>query len=124
MEKNLVVLLIEDNDLNRNMLKRRFSKRGLTTILAEDGNTGIKKAQEENPDCILLDITLPDMPGEEVAKYLAHDKRTNNIPIIALTAIDKKNAVELVETGNFIDYCLKPFDFPDLIRKIQQYAGG
>jgi CheY-like chemotaxis protein len=112
------ILLIEDNEMNRDMLSRRLQRKGYQIVSAESGEQGLSLARVEAPDLILMDITLPEMDGWEVARLLKADERTRHIPIIALTArvlvSDKAKAFEV----GCDDYDTKPVDFARLTEKI------
>ena len=113
------ILLIEDNEMNRDMLSRRLTRHGYTVVTAFDGAQGHSMACSENPDLILMDIGLPDMDGWEVTRLLKCNEQTRNIPIIALTAhalvTDRQKAFE---TG-CDDYDTKPVDFARLTEKME-----
>ena len=91
------ILLIEDNEMNRDMLSRRLSMRGFDVVVAIDGTSGAAAATTEQPDLILMDVSLPDMDGFEVTRLLRSQPATASIPVIALTAhtmeIDRLRAV-------------------------------
>src|SRR5260370_8094702 len=80
------ILLVEDNEMNRDMLSRRLERRGHSVVMAHDGEQGLSMASTEMPDLILMDISLPVMDGCEVTRRLKADKRTRHIPVISLTA--------------------------------------
>src|ERR1700754_3548661 len=80
------VLLVEDNEMNRDMLSRRLARNGHEVILAVDGKEGLDKATSENPDIILLDISLPLMTGHEVVQHIRSNPVTKSLLVIALTA--------------------------------------
>ncbi len=113
------ILLVEDNELNRDMLSRRLTRRGFEMIVAEDGKQGLHLAGESSPDLILLDLGLPEMDGWEVLRRLKSDPKMKNIPVLALTAhalvTDRKRALE----AGFDDYDIKPVEMPRLLGKIQ-----
>ena len=113
------ILLIEDNEMNRDMLSRRLEKKGYTVITAGDGSQGHALAILESPELILMDIGLPDMDGWEVTKLLKANESTRNIPIIALTAhaliTDRTKAFEV----GCDDYDTKPVEFGRLREKIE-----
>src|SRR5438045_36270 len=102
------ILLIEDNEMNRDMLSRRLSKRGFEVVVAPDGSSGATAAATERPDLILMDVSLPDMDGFEVTRRLRAHPATASIPVIALTAhtmeTDRLRAVE----AGCQDYDTKP----------------
>jgi two-component system cell cycle response regulator DivK len=112
------ILLVEDNEMNRDMLTRRLQRRGYHIVSAGDGEQGLSLARAEAPDLILMDITLPGMDGWEVARLLKADQSTRHIPIIALTArvllTDQAKAFEV----GCDDYDTKPIDFGRLTEKI------
>jgi|SRR5436190_16479664 two-component system cell cycle response regulator DivK len=112
------ILLVEDNEMNRDMLSRRLIRRGYEVTMAIDGPAGIASAIENRPDLILMDISLPGMDGWEVSKVLRARAETASIPIIALTAhameIDRKRSLEV----GCNDYDTKPIDLARLLVKI------
>jgi len=112
------ILLIEDNEMNRDMLSRRLSMRGFDVIVAIDGTSGAAAATTEHPDLILMDVSLPDMDGFEVTRLLRSQPGTASIPVIALTAhtmeIDRQRAV----AAGCQDYDTKPVDLTRLLAKI------
>jgi two-component system cell cycle response regulator DivK len=113
------ILLVEDNEMNRDMLSRRLQRRGYIILAAESGEQGLSLARAEGPDLILMDITLPEMDGWEAARQLKADDSTRHIPIIALTAralvSDQAKAFEV----GCNDYDTKPVDFGRLTEKIE-----
>jgi len=112
------ILLVEDNEMNRDMLSRRLQRKGYIVVTAHDGEQGHLLAHSENPDIILMDISLPVMDGWEVTRLLKADAATRHIPIIALTAhalvTDRAKAFEV----GFDDYDTKPVEFGRLNEKI------
>jgi len=113
------ILLVEDNEMNRDMLSRRLQRKGYCVVTAEDGEKGLLLARSETPDLILMDINLPVMGGWEVTRLLKADGSTRNIPIIALTAhawvTDREKALE----AGCDDYDTKPVEFARLSEKIE-----
>jgi CheY-like chemotaxis protein len=113
------ILLVEDNEMNRDMLSRRLRKRGFDVRLAVDGREGIRMATTEAPDLILMDLSLPEIDGWEATRVLKASPRTGGIPVIALTAHamvrDRDRALE----AGCDDYDSKPVDLPRLLGKIQ-----
>ena len=113
------ILLVEDNEMNRDMLSRRLQRRGYQIVTAESGEQGLSLARLEAPDLILMDITLPEMDGWEAASLLKAEESTRHIPIIALTArvlvTDQAKAFEV----GCDDYDTKPVDFGRLTEKIE-----
>lgn len=113
------ILVIEDNEMNRDMLSRRLIKKGFEVILAGDGEEGIRKAQTDKPDLILLDLSLPVLDGWEAARRLKSNKETISIPIIALTAHAMSGDREKAIGSGCDDYDTKPIDFNRLLQKIE-----
>lgn len=113
-----ILLIVEDNDLNRDMLARRLSRRGHTVVIACDGPEGLTKAYTSAPDLILMDLSLPVMDGWEVTRRLKHDAVTAGIPIVALTA----HAMAEYGTSALLAGCdefeTKPIDFERLLEKV------
>ena len=113
------ILLVEDNEMNRDMLSRRLQRKGYSVVTAEDGEKGLSLARSEMPDLILMDISLPLMGGWEVTRLLKADDATRHIPIIALTAhawvTDREKALE----AGCDDYDTKPVEFARLSEKIE-----
>lgn len=118
------LLLIEDNEANRDMLSRRLQRRGYEVIEALDGQQGLTMAQTAAPDLILMDMSLPVMDGWETTRLLKADPATGTIPIIALTAhamtSDRDRALE----AGCDDYDTKPVDLPRLLSKIEALVGA
>jgi two-component system cell cycle response regulator DivK len=112
------ILLIEDNEMNRDMLSRRLAKRGFDVVVALDGSSGAAAAATERPDLILMDLSLPDMDGCEVTRLVRAEPATAAIPIIALTAhameTDRLRALD----AGCQDYDTKPVDLARLLAKI------
>ncbi len=117
------LLLVEDNEMNRDMLSRRLERRGFQITTAVDGQNGLALAQTDIPDLILMDMNLPVMDGWETARQLKSIRATHHIPIIALTAHamigDQDKALE----AGCDDYATKPVDFPQLLAKIHALLG-
>ncbi|MGI9556587.1 MAG: response regulator [Solirubrobacterales bacterium] len=118
------ILLVEDNEMNRDMLSRRLEKRGYEVTMAVDGQQGVEMAASAGPALILLDMSLPVMDGWEAARHLKDDAGTASIPIIALTAHamagDREKAIE----AGCDDYDTKPIDFKRLLGKIEALLGA
>ena len=112
------VLLIEDNELNRDMLKRRLERKEFTVSCAKDGQSGIDMAKNEMPDIILLDLSLPVIDGWNVARKLKADVNTKDIPIIALTAHAMKGDREKALDAGCDDYDTKPVNLEGLLNKM------
>ena len=115
------ILLIEDNEMNRDMLVRRLTRRGYQVIAAVDGEQGIQLAQAEVPDLILMDMSLPVLDGWEATRQLKKTPATQSIPIIALTAHAMAGDREKAIAAGCNDYDTKPIEFPRLLEKIQAF---
>ncbi len=113
------VLLVEDNEMNRDMLSRRLERKGYEVVFAEDGSVAVDMATSEQPDLILMDMSLPILDGWEATRRIKADSATSGIPVIALTAHamagDREKAMEV----GCEDYDTKPVDFPRLLGKIE-----
>ena len=114
------VLLIEDNELNRDMLKRRLERKEFIVSCAEDGQSGIDMAKNEMPDIILLDLSLPVIDGWNVVRHLKADTNTKDIPIIALTAHAMKGDREKALDAGCDDYDTKPVNLEGLLDKMHK----
>ena len=114
------VLLVEDNELNREMMVRRLSRAGLEVLTAGDGAQALSVMAAEQPAVVLMDMNLPVMDGWTACRRAREDEAIKHIPIIALTAhameVDRQNALE----AGCDDYATKPVDFPGLLIKIQK----
>jgi len=112
------LLLVEDNEMNRDMLSRRLIRKGFEMLMAVDGEEGVRIAQTERPDLILMDVTLPVMSGLDATRILKGAEETRRIPIIALTALamvgDREQALE----AGCDDYDTKPVEIVRLLEKI------
>jgi CheY-like chemotaxis protein len=112
------ILYVEDNDDNVYMLKNRLSRAGFTVVVATDGAQGIAMAILEKPDLILMDLTLPDIRGEEATQRIKADPATKGIPIIALTANAMSGDREKALAAGCDDFDTKPVEMPRLLEKI------
>lgn len=112
------LLLVEDNEMNRDMLSRRLAKRGFTVAVAVDGAEGVAQARALQPDLILLDMSLPVLDGWEAARQLKADPGTARIPIIALTAHAMASDREKALGAGCDDFDTKPVELPRLLGKI------
>jgi CheY-like chemotaxis protein len=115
------ILVVEDNEMNRDMLSRRLQRRGYEVIVAVDGGEGLALAQSQRPDLILMDMSLPVVDGWQATRCLKAAPETRSIPIIALTAhamaTDRDKAVE----AGCDDYDTKPVELPRLLEKIEAF---
>jgi len=114
------ILLVEDNEMNRDMLSRRLVRKGYEVIIAVDGNEGVSKAQTEAPDLILMDMSLPVLDGWEATKILKTFPATQSIPVIALTAHAMAGDREKALQAGCDDYDTKPIELPRLLEKIEK----
>ena len=117
------ILLVEDNEMNRDMLSRRLIKKGYDLVMAMDGEQAIEMARSESPDLILMDISLPGLDGWEATRRLKAMPETEAIPIIALTAHAMAGDKEKCLEAGCNDYDTKPVEFPRLLSKIQEFLG-
>jgi CheY-like chemotaxis protein len=113
------ILLVEDNEMNRDMLSRRLAKRGFEVVMAVDGAEGVSMARSAAPDLILMDMSLPVMDGWTATRVLKADTATRGIPVIGLTAHAMAGDREKCLEAGCDEYDTKPVDFPRLLEKIQ-----
>ena len=113
------ILIVEDNEMNRDMLSRRLRRKGYETICAEDGRRGVDLAGSYLPDLILMDMSLPVLDGWEATKKLKEDTLTKDIPVIALTAHAMRGDREKALRAGCDEYETKPIDLKRLLEKIQ-----
>jgi two-component system cell cycle response regulator DivK len=113
------ILVVEDNEMNRDMLSRRLMRKGYEVIIALDGEEGVAKAQSDAPDLILMDMSLPVLDGWEATRRLKADPETQAIPIIALTAHAMAGDREQALAAGCDDYDSKPIEFRRLLDKIE-----
>jgi CheY-like chemotaxis protein len=118
------ILLVEDNEMNRDMLSRRLERRGYEVVMAVDGGEGVAKAQTEAPDLILMDMSLPVIDGWEATRQLKTAPETSGIPVIALTAHAMAGDREKALDAGCDDYDTKPIELPRLLEKIQALLGA
>src|SRR6185312_4605978 len=116
------ILYVEDNDDNVYMLKNRLARAGFTVVVATDGMKGIAMATSEQPDLILMDLTLPDIRGEEDTQRIKADPATKRIPVIALTANAMAGDREKAIAAGCDDFDTKPVELPRLLGKIRALA--
>ena len=117
------ILLIEDNELNRDMLSRRLVRKGFEVLLAEDGERGVALARTDKPDLILMDMSLPVMDGWAATRAIRSDPEIGRTPIIALTAHAMSGDRERAIDAGCDDYDTKPVDLQRLVDKIQTLVG-
>jgi len=113
------ILLVEDNEMNRDMLSRRLTRRGFEVAMAEDGVTGVALAASAKPDLILMDMSLPVMDGWEATRQVKANAETRHIPVIALTAHAMAGDEEKALAAGCDAYETKPVELPRLLEKIE-----
>ena len=118
------ILLVEDNEMNRDMLSRRLSRKGFEVLIAVDGQQGVEKTMSESPDLVLMDMSLPVLDGWEATRRLKAANETRHIPIIALTAHAMSGDREKTLQAGCDDYDTKPIELPRLISKIEALLNG
>ena len=118
------LLLVEDNEMNRDMLSRRLERRGYQVIMAVDGGQGVAMAQSEHPDLILMDMSLPVIDGWTATRQLKSAPETSAIPIIALTAHAMAGDEQKARESGCDDYDTKPIDLARLLGKIETQLKG
>jgi len=117
------ILLVEDQEMNRDMLSRRLKKRGYDVAIAVDGAEGLEKARSEAPDLILMDMSLPVMDGWEATRTLKSDEATREIPVVALTAHAMSTDREKAMEAGCDAYETKPVDLPRLLETMEKLLG-
>jgi CheY-like chemotaxis protein len=113
------ILLVEDNEMNRDMLSRRLVRNGFEVAVATDGGQGVAMATSEKPDLILMDLSLPVIDGWEATRRVKADPLTKSIPVIALTAHAMSDDKEKALAAGCDDFDTKPVELPRLLAKIQ-----
>jgi CheY-like chemotaxis protein len=122
------ILLVEDNEMNRDMLSRRLLRNNFEVVMAVNGQEGVDMAKSEKPDIILMDMSLPVMDGWEATRTIKADDATRSIPVIALTAHAMESDREQALQAGCDDFDTKPIELPRLLEKIRKLlppdAGG
>jgi CheY-like chemotaxis protein len=118
------ILLVEDNEMNRDMLSRRLERRGYEVVIAVDGQQGVDLAQSAAPDLILMDMSLPVIDGWEATRQLKAMDKVKGVPIIALTAHAMSGDREKALEAGCNDYDTKPIELPRLLGKIEALLGS
>ena len=113
------ILLVEDNEMNRDMLSRRLERKGHSVTIALDGAEGLSKARSDVPDLILMDMSLPVIDGWEATRQLKADEATRRIPVIALTAHAMASDEQKARESGCDDFDIKPIELPRLLDKIE-----
>jgi CheY-like chemotaxis protein len=114
------ILLVEDNEMNRDMLSRRLQRKGYEVLIATDGEQGVAMARAEQPDLILMDMSLPVLDGWEATRKIKADPEVSAVPVIALTAHAMAGDQEKCVAAGCDDYDTKPVDLTRLLGKIEQ----
>ena len=118
------ILLVEDNEMNRDMLSRRLERRGYEVIVAVDGEEGVARAKADTPDLVVMDLSLPGIDGWEATRQLKAAEETRAIPVLALTAHAMAGDREKALDAGCDDFDTKPVDLPRLVGKIEGLLGG
>ena len=117
------ILIVEDNEMNRDMLSRRLARRGYDIAVAVDGEAGVAAAASESPDLILMDMSLPVMDGWEATRRIKAEASTGAIPVIGLTAHAMTGDRDKALAAGCDDYDTKPVELPRLLEKIEALLG-
>jgi two-component system, cell cycle response regulator DivK len=115
------ILIVEDNEMNRDMLSRRLERRGFAIVMAMDGQQGVEMTRSERPDLILMDMSLPIMDGWAATQAIKADPELSKIPVIALTAHAMAGDREKAMAAGCDDYDTKPIELPRLLEKIAKF---
>ena len=115
------ILIVEDNEMNRDMLSRRLERKGFSIVMAEDGKKGVDMSISETPDLILMDLSLPIMDGWEATSTIKENPETKDIPIIVLTAHAMAGDREKALEAGADEYDTKPIEFKRLLGKIKDF---
>ena len=118
------ILLVEDNEMNRDMLTRRLERKGFEVVIAVDGQAGVDMASSSSPDIILMDLSLPVIDGWEATRKIKADPATRSIPVIALTAHAMAGDEQKALQAGCNDYDTKPIDLKRLLNKIEKLLGS
>ena len=118
------ILLVEDNEMNRDMLSRRLERKGFKVVIAVDGQAGVDMASSANPDIILMDLSLPVMDGWEATRRIKAEPTTQGIPVIALTAHAMAGDEQKAREAGCDDYDTKPINLNRLLGKIEKFLGS
>jgi len=118
------ILLVEDNEMNRDMLSRRLERRGYEVIVAVDGEEGVARAKDDAPDLVVMDLSLPGIDGWEATRQLKAADETRSIPVLALTAHAMAGDRERALEAGCDEFDTKPVDLPRLVDKIEVLLGG
>jgi CheY-like chemotaxis protein len=117
------ILLVEDNEMNRDAISRLLERRGFAVLTAADGAEGVRRCQEELPDLVLMDLGLPVLDGFEATRRIKADPATAAIPVVALTARALTSDRDAALAAGCVDYDIKPVDLARLVGKIRALLG-
>jgi two-component system, cell cycle response regulator DivK len=117
------ILLVEDNEMNRDMLSRRLERRGYDVIVAVDGEEGVVRAKADAPDLVVMDLSLPGIDGWEATRQLKAAEETRAIPVLALTAHAMAGDRDKALAAGCDDFDTKPVDLPRLVAKVEALLG-
>ena len=117
--KNPLVLIIDDDDVNRQILKMLLEKENINFLLCENGYEGINIARKHKPDLILLDLLMPDVDGLEVLRQIKQDPELKNIEVIIFTIVERSKTREIAFELGAAEYMTKPFDMNEIVQKIK-----
>lgn len=118
------ILLVEDNEMNRDMLSRRLEKRGFTVRCVADGEAAVETTKRERPDLVVMDLSLPILDGWEATRRIKADPETRAIPVLVLTAHAMETDRERALAAGCDDYDTKPVELPRLVDKIERLLGA
>ena len=118
------ILLVEDNEMNRDMLSRRLERRGYEVIVAVEGEEGVARAKVDAPDVVVMDMSLPGIDGWEATRQIKAADETSKVPVLALTAHAMAGDREKALAVGCDDFDTKPVDLPRLLEKIEALLGG
>jgi len=118
------ILIVEDNEMNRDMLSRRLARRGYVVVTAIDGEEGLAAAEKEKPDLILMDMSLPVIDGWQATRRLKDNAATSVIPVVGLTAHAMTSDRDKALAAGCDDYDTKPIELPRLLEKIEALLAG
>ena len=113
------ILVVEDNEENRDALVRRLQRRGFDVLTAADGKAGVEKTKSEKPDLVLMDMNMPELDGWEATRQIKADAATQAVPVIAITAHAMQGDRERALAAGCSDYHTKPVEFPKLLGQIE-----
>lgn len=119
MKKRPRILVAEDDEMSRDMLSRRLTRKGYDVVTASDGAEAVRVALDTEPDLVLMDLSMPQVDGWEAVKWIRKNRRIAEVPVIALTAYEMEGIAGAVKTAGFDDFERKPIDLPRLLEKIR-----